>query len=270
VVCRHLQQNLPDIPIVAEESADRLRTPSGRMLLDRIRHFLPEWTVDEILEAIAIGTADPGGQFITLDPIDGTKGFLRGDNYAVAAGLIVDGQVRLGALCCPNVVAPESEPAGVVCFSDSSGHAWAQSLSGGMPTRVSVQTAHLDRQVRFLESVESGHANHSMQGRIVAAFGDRAQSVRVDSQAKYAMLAMGAADVYLRLPKAGKEDYQEKIWDHAAGAHIVACAGGTVTDMTGAPLDFGCGRRLERNRGVIATCGPIHQEIIDLVAKATA
>jgi len=38
-----------------------------------------------------------------LDPIDGTKGFLRGEQYAVALGLIDDGEVVLGVLGCPEL-----------------------------------------------------------------------------------------------------------------------------------------------------------------------
>ena len=46
-------------------------------------------------------------RFWTLDPIDGTKGFLRGEQYAVALALIVGGEVVVAALACPNLGAPE-------------------------------------------------------------------------------------------------------------------------------------------------------------------
>ena len=42
-------------------------------------------------------------RFWTLDPIDGTKGFLRGEQYAVALALIVGGEVVVAALACPNL-----------------------------------------------------------------------------------------------------------------------------------------------------------------------
>ena len=45
-------------------------------------------------------------RFWTLDPIDGTKGFLRGEQYAVALALIVDGRVAVAALACPNLTCP--------------------------------------------------------------------------------------------------------------------------------------------------------------------
>jgi len=92
--------------------------------------------------------------------------------------------------------------------------------------------------------------------------------VRVDSQAKYALLARGEASIYLRLPT--RKDYREKIWDHAAGMLIVQEAGGTVTDVDGKPLDFTAGRTLERNRGVIATGGKIHRAVVDAVGGVLA
>ena len=77
----------------------------------------------------------------------------------------------------------------------------------------------------------------------------------MDSQAKYAVVARGEADIYLRLPT--RADYREKIWDHAAGHLIVAEAGGVVTDIAGRPLEFHHGRELTANRGVIVTNGRI-------------
>ena len=85
----------------------------------------------------------------------------------------------------------------------------------------------------------------------------------MDSQAKYAVVARGEADIYLRLPT--RADYREKIWDHAAGALIVEEAGGVVTDITGRPLEFNHGRELAANRGVIVTNGRLHAQVIEAV-----
>ena len=84
--------------------------------------------------------------------------------------------------------------------------------------------------------------------------------LRMDSQAKYAVVARGEADIYLRLPT--RTDYREKIWDHAAGSLIVAEAGGTVTDIHGRALEFHHGRELIGNRGVIVSNGRLHTQVI--------
>jgi 3'(2'), 5'-bisphosphate nucleotidase len=90
--------------------------------------------------------------------------------------------------------------------------------------------------------------------------GIAAPPVRLDSQAKYAVVARGDAELYLRLPT--RKDYREKIWDHAAGALVVQEAGGTVTDVRGKPLDFTRGPELAGNRGVVVTHGLEHARII--------
>jgi 3'(2'), 5'-bisphosphate nucleotidase len=83
------------------------------------------------------------------------------------------------------------------------------------------------------------------------------------------MVANGNAEIYLRLPRPGT-DYTERIWDHAAGSLVVEAAGGTVTDMHGRPLDFTHGPLLEENEGVVATNGPVHDDVIAALEAASA
>ena len=85
----------------------------------------------------------------------------------------------------------------------------------------------------------------------------------MDSQAKYASIARGDADIYLRLPV--NDHYEEKIWDHASGNLIVQESGGIVTDMNGQQLDFTQGRTLKCNKGIVASEASIHQKVIDAV-----
>ena len=48
----------------------------------------------------------------TLDPIDGTTGFLRGEQHAICLALIVDGIVQLGVVGCPNLPVDHEQPDG--------------------------------------------------------------------------------------------------------------------------------------------------------------
>jgi 3'(2'), 5'-bisphosphate nucleotidase len=114
-------------------------------------------------------------------------------------------------------------------------------------------------------SVESGHSAHGDAAAVADRLGIAAAPLRMDSQAKYAVVARGEADIYLRLPT--RADYVEKIWDHAAGAAIVAEAGGTVTDIHGRPLEFHHGRELIGNRGVIVTNGRLHDRVLDAIRE---
>ncbi len=88
----------------------------------------------------------------------------------------------------------------------------------------------------------------------------------MDSQAKYAVVARGEADIYMRLPT--RADYEEKIWDHAAGVLILLEAGGAVSDIDGVDLDFTRGRTLSANRGILATNGRLHGILASNLANA--
>lgn len=58
--------------------------------------------------------------------------------------------------------------------------------------------------------------------------------------------------------------------DHAPGKLIVEEAGGVVTDSRGEPLNFGWGRTLGENYGVIASAKAVHPKVLKAVQKALA
>ncbi len=95
-----------EVALVAEEDAEALRDNPllrGR-ILEYVRRFIPSLGENELSELLSRGGhAGGSGRFWTLDPIDGTKGFLRGEQYAIALALIDGGAVRLGVLGCPNL-----------------------------------------------------------------------------------------------------------------------------------------------------------------------
>ncbi len=80
-----------------------------------------------------------------------------------------------------------------------------------------------------------------------------------------ANVARGEAELYLRMPRSA--DHVEKSWDHAAGALVVTEAGGRVTDLAGRALDFTRGRELTANRGIVATNGLVHADVLAAVAS---
>jgi 3'(2'), 5'-bisphosphate nucleotidase len=117
------------------------------------------------------------------------------------------------------------------------------------------------------ESVEVLHKHHGLAHRVKVTLGMRLDSLLMDSQAKYAAVASGAAEVYLRAPNPRTPDYRENIWDHAAGWLLVREGGGIVTDIHGQPLDWGHGRRLEANVGIVAATPTIHGDVIEALAQ---
>jgi 3'(2'), 5'-bisphosphate nucleotidase len=263
-----------DDPIVGEESAEALRTDDGADLRERVVHHvhteLPELDGDAILDAIdrCNHGGGPGGRHWALDPIDGTKGFLRGDQYAVALGLIEDGEVVLGVLGCPNLPLDLSDPdgpRGCLFVAVAGEGAFTRGVDDDTEHPIHVSSLTSTREASFVESVESGHSSHGHSAQIAELLGVEAPPVRIDSQCKYAAVARGDAAIYLRLPT--RKDYEEKIWDHAAGWCVVTEAGGRVTDVRGRDLDFSIGRTLRDNKGVVATNGAVHDRVITAVRQ---
>jgi 3'(2'), 5'-bisphosphate nucleotidase len=181
--------------------------------------------------------------FWTLDPIDGTKGFLRGGQYAVCLALLVDARVELGVIGCPNLpTEPSASPQSTTASTDDKDNdddddneqqraqgrgalfiavrgQGAYQLPLHPPTSTSdvvqqprrrLTMPHLAlHELSFLESYEKAHAALDTNARVASRLGVRAQPVRMDSQAKYAALVRGdeGGGVYLRLPVAfGKND----------------------------------------------------------------
>lgn len=268
LVSQALFEAFADIPLVGEEDASDLRADSD--LCDAMMRELSvvdaDLSRDIALDAIDRGTYEGGsaGKHWVLDPIDGTKGFLRGEQYAIALGLIENGEVVMGVLGCPNLPNTDGSKGAIFVASKGAGVEMF-SLEGISRGKVSVSNVSDVSQANFCESVEKGHSSHSHSAQIAEKLGIKTEPYRIDSQCKYAAVGRGDAAIYLRLPT--RPGYQEKIWDHAAGVAVIMEAGGTVTDVYGKKLDFSLGRSLANNKGVIVTNGQFHDEVLAAVRE---
>jgi len=298
IIARALRAALgDDLLLVAEETSAFLRDPAHAAHLDAALTVLrevpeanwPRATAEDFLSAIDAGAADPlspraiGGGFFTLDPIDGTKGFLRGGQYAIALAFVKDGHPQLAVMGCPNLASDRTASAELPA---PPGCVFAACRGAGFVTQSPLTIANAAprdghsltpairaafagvRSHRVLaESVESAHSDQSASAIIMREVDPAYTLLRLDSQCKYAVVARGQADLYLRLPS--KKGYIERIWDHAAGALIAQEAGCTVTDALGAPLDFSRGRGLESNKGIAVAPagGGLHASVIAAIRR---
>ncbi|KAI0759290.1 3',5'-bisphosphate nucleotidase [Trametes elegans] len=296
VVNTILARTFPEDPIVGEEDAADLRGDSATALRERIVQLAnetltaplvdgekEEWglgpsqgqTADQLLDAIDRGSYGGGrtGRFWTLDPIDGTKGFLRGEQYAVCLALVADARVELGVIGCPNLPVSAADPAGprgcifVAVRGQGAYQVPLAAPHSAPPTRLAIP-AFTTETLNLLESVEKAHAKLSFNERVARILGVTRPPTRMDSQAKYCALARGDGGAYLRMPTG--VGYREKIWDHAPGSVLVEEAGGVVTDSRGKQLDFGLGRTLGENYGVVAAGKEVHDKVIAAIKQARA
>ncbi|KAG8854329.1 hypothetical protein FRB91_003651 [Serendipita sp. 411] len=303
VVNAILEKSFPHDPIVGEEDSADLRSPSaedlrkhltslandalhlpvredeGSLLEDAswgIGPSSPTRSTDELLSIIDRGNYAGGstGRMWALDPIDGTKGFLRGGQYAVCLALIENSVVQVGVMGCPNLPVSGANPDGekgcifVAVRGQGAEQRPLSNLSLSIPL-IHAPTVPSMSSVALLESLEAAHSSHSFSDRLSKHLGITSAPLRMDSQAKYACLARGEGGLYFRMPVKGS-GYKEKIWDHASGTLLVEEAGAIVSDSRGQPLNFGLGRTLGENYGVVASFKGIHSQVIEAVKKANA
>ncbi|GAA0157312.1 phosphatase [Lithospermum erythrorhizon] len=175
--------------LVAEEDSGDLRKEESNETLQRITELVNDTLAtdgsesintlsqEDVLSAIDSGKSEGGsqGRHWVLDPIDGTKGFVRGDQYAIALGLLDEGKVVLGVLACPNLpitsVASHDQPTSedkVGClFSAQVGEGtYMQSLDSSLRSKVYVTGTENPEEASFFESFEAAHSMHDLTSLI--------------------------------------------------------------------------------------------------------
>jgi len=202
IILEFLRQAAPGVPVIAEEEV-----AAGRIPAHHDTYFL-------------------------VDPLDGTKEFVRGgDDYTVNIGLIVGGQPKLG-----------------VVFQPAIARLWAGLIGDG----AFVEDPGGRREIRCRPLGESraavaskSHFTQSTADYLAEAIG-LCEHVSVGSSLKFCLLAEGKADIYPRLSPTSE-------WDTAAGHAVLLAAGGRVDGPDGGPLAYGKPAFL--NRGFCATAG---------------
>lgn len=205
LILEALARRFPDVPVVSEEDASEFGTP----------------------DAI-------GPRFFLVDPLDGTKAFVRGDpNFTVNIALIEDGRPVAGAVTAP--------PTGETWFT-AEGKAWKR-----RPGEAASQV--------FVRPWPKGEAlalvSHTMKEEtalaLAAQYGfDRREGM--DSSVKFCRIAEGVADIY---PRHGPT----MEWDIAAGHAVLEAAGGRVTTPEGEPFVYGKADQGFRNGWFVARGG---------------
>lgn len=200
-----LKARFPDTPIISEEDASEFGTP----------------------ESI-------GPRFFLVDPLDGTKAFVRGDpNFTVNIALVQDGRAAAGAICAPVT--------GETWFT--SGGAALKRTGGGAAAPVHVRPWPKGEAVALISHTMKPEVLEDLRG--VYGF-DRHKAM--DSSIKLCRLAEGDADVY---PRHGPT----MEWDIAAGHAIIEAAGGALTRIDGTPFTYGKADAGFRNDGFVARGG---------------
>lgn len=201
IIVSGIQYTFPNDHIIAEEDLSALTDAN---VLHQLNDILLPLSID--MSAGFKLAKESKSRFWTVDPIDGTKGFLRNGQYAICASLVKDCNVSAAFIACPNLPSHNSTGAFFIALKNLGAHEF--SLQTGQHTRLQKKVDALKGSVLY-ESFEAEHSSHSGSAKLVAALGLNPNPLRLDSQCKYCLLARHEASLYFRQPRSG---YIEKIW----------------------------------------------------------
>lgn len=268
IICRAIQKHYPDDAVVSEESGKQFLELVSDAQRANVLEILStvlgtQVTQDEVVSWLDFGKGKSAKRTWVIDPIDGTKGFIALRHYAIACGLLIDGKVAEGIVATPGY-----KDKGALFYTQD-GATYRAPLMEGTGEKVTISDREDPTEFVTVQSVEKQHASKSRMQLAREYCGLESAIVdELDSMEKYALIACGDADLYLRLPREGST-YSHKIWDHVAGVALVYQAGGVVTDVDGSPLDFSQGDTLP-NLGMVTSNGKRHDSIVAAVQKVLA
>jgi 3'(2'), 5'-bisphosphate nucleotidase len=202
IILAALARAAPGVPVIAEEEVAAGRIPAH------------------------------GGTYFLVDPLDGTKEFVRGgDDYTVNIALVVDNAPRLGAVFAPASARLHTGMAGI--------GAWLDKGAGPAPIACRPRA-----EPPIVVASKSHFTQNTADYLAIAAPGCGYRAI--GSSLKFCIVAEGEADLYPRLSPTSE-------WDTAAGHAVLLGAGGRVDGPDGAPLRYGKPAFL--NRAFVATGG---------------
>ncbi|KAK1378933.1 putative PAP-specific phosphatase, mitochondrial [Heracleum sosnowskyi] len=313
LVSLELGKLFPSIPLVAEEDSAFLRSNNLAnsvldVVADKAKFSSKPLTEADVLEAIDRGGKDASvfesspATYWVLDPIDGTKGFLKGSEalYVVGLSLVVEGDVVLGVMGCPNWQEEDSNKLtiesqeykdiisrlGVVMVSHVGCGTWKKRLNDTSSNttdmadswiRCFVDKYSVINESRFCISDsqlwESLPLSNSFDAttdmKNISANEVLILPLCCGSLCKYLMVASGRASVFILRSRVERII---KVWDHAVGIICVQEAGGMVTDWEGRKIDLAADqddrRALFPSGGVLVTNRSVHDQILGLISSS--
>jgi 3'(2'), 5'-bisphosphate nucleotidase len=235
-------------------------------------------SVEEMLELIdagGLGTGGREGRVWILDPVDGTEKFIRGEQYAVVLALVENGEEKVGVLGCPNLSLETGRVSEMITDKDGLGLMLSAVKGEGAVIRPIGKGSLLPAQkiqrvkdnsmnlkdLHFVDSTTSKSLSIEKHRQVAEKLGASWYGTDLwSSQMRYVALTVGGGDVMLRIPV--KKYARSYVWDHAGGHLIFREVGGKITALDGKEIDFGAGRKIEENWGMVAANQSVHARIL--------
>lgn len=291
IIIGALHCTFPDDAFLGEEDSEALRadarlcdevwklvhavTTSARLQSMKTKMPVPV-SVEEMLHWIDLGGRGHGGdtgRIWIMDPVDGTATFLKGQQYAVSLSLIDNGKEVLGVLGCPNVSSDmvrisednvNTNGFGIMLTAVRNQGATIRKMTlNGLDKPQSLTSNNVRKPdgLHIVDCLACPVTRHDATAKLATSLNARYPETELrSSHMRYAAMIIGGANAAFWIPASPASKLH--IWDHAGSQLIFSEMGGKVTDLDGKVLDFGAGRDLSRNRGLVVARGDIHQDLL--------
>jgi 3'(2'), 5'-bisphosphate nucleotidase len=233
---------------LGEEPVTRADREASAHIVEGLRAAFPgDVVISEELEIDPARTT--AARVWYVDPIDGTRDFIRGDDgFAVMIGLCLDGVPVVGVV---------HQPTRARTYYAIAGGAAQLVEAGGEPRALSVSLTSDPAECRLAAS--ASHRSDDID-RVKSTLGIRDELNVGSVGLKLCLIAAGSRDLYVN-PAA-----KTKAWDTCAPQVILDAAGGKLTDLYGVAIDYR-GEDLRHHHGLVGSNGHLHDAVIGQMAR---
>ncbi len=245
-IINSLKRNFPQDNIIAEEEGTILDDDAESLILKCYRDLHIEI---RNLKEIVNYRGPPSKRQWTIDPIDGTQGFVEGLSYAIGIGFMKE---SLPTACAISV--PSYDDRGMALFCAERGKGAHASYGEGPFSKIS---ASKTSELKDLVLCQSLHYDLPWVSEYAIKIGIQ-KSIKIDSMLKFCKVADGSADLYIK-PIDLKHSYS---WDYMPGILIVEEAGGKVTDLKNEPIWIEDEHIRWSAPGIVASNGIVHDNLL--------
>ena len=209
-----VQVKAVDSPLTAADAA------AHALISQRLKALTPDMPLLSEEDVAGFGGPDAAGRYWLVDPLDGTKEFIkRNGEFTVNIALIEQGRPLLGVVYAPVLDTMYAAAQGVGAFKQT-----------GEGVRTAIRVAEHEQGKVWKVVGSRSHAGDSLPS-VLQRLGEH-ELISMGSSLKFCLVAEGRADVYPRLGPTS-------LWDTAAAQCVVEQAGGKVVQLSGEPLGYG-------------------------------
>lgn len=245
--------------VVGEESTAVFRLTGGLSLRERVREFVARArgniSLAQLEEAIdAGGGSGRADRHWVVDPIDGTRGYIGGQQYCVCLAFVDCGRVVYGGAGCPRLGRQ-----GILVHATRGAGAWAHDgLNAESQTRRLAARSALGESVVATESTDAGDRARRRLRALAESLAPTVTTIAMESQCKFVLVATGDSDLAVRFPPRDPSLAKDMVWDYAGAVVMAEEAGARMTGCDGEALVFGQGRAIAGNKGILCAARWAH------------